>query len=66
MRMVVAMLFFFFQAEDGIRDTSVTGFQTCALPIYWFEPEEDIYWGPEAEWLLASGNDKSRYSGQRE
>src|SRR5437763_16925817 len=28
------MSFFFFQAEDGIRDTSVTGVQTCALPIY--------------------------------
>src|SRR5437764_6785399 len=28
------LLFFFFQAEDGIRDTSVTGVQTCALPIY--------------------------------
>src|SRR5437764_10613241 len=27
-------VFFFFQAEDGIRDTSVTGVQTCALPIY--------------------------------
>src|SRR5437764_10230430 len=27
------MLFFFLQAEDGIRDTSVTGVQTCALPI---------------------------------
>src|SRR5437762_5991969 len=26
-------LLFFFQAEDGIRDTSVTGVQTCALPI---------------------------------
>src|SRR5437879_4500267 len=25
---------FFFKAEDGIRDTSVTGVQTCALPIY--------------------------------
>src|SRR5215210_8473868 len=25
--------FFFFQAEDGIRATSVTGVQTCALPI---------------------------------
>src|SRR5260370_23822955 len=25
--------FFFFQAEDGIRDSSVTGVQTCALPI---------------------------------
>src|SRR5207237_2322555 len=26
--------FFFFQAEDGIRDSSVTGVQTCALPIW--------------------------------
>src|SRR5687767_16008707 len=28
------MLFFFFQAEDGIRDKLVTGVQTCALPIF--------------------------------
>src|SRR3989441_773680 len=27
-------VFFFFQAEDGIRDKLVTGVQTCALPIY--------------------------------
>src|SRR2546430_3788865 len=27
-------VFFFFQAEDGIRDLTVTGVQTCALPIY--------------------------------
>src|SRR2546426_3500401 len=27
------MIFFFFQAEDGIRDYKVTGVQTCALPI---------------------------------
>src|SRR6266542_2490671 len=27
------MFFFFFQAEDGIRDATVTGVQTCALPI---------------------------------
>src|SRR5437773_11432783 len=27
------MSFFFFQAEDGIRDRDVTGVQTCALPI---------------------------------
>src|SRR2546422_2370615 len=27
-------IFFFFQAEDGIRDVAVTGVQTCALPIY--------------------------------
>src|SRR2546427_3116248 len=27
------VIFFFFQAEDGIRDLTVTGVQTCALPI---------------------------------
>src|SRR5690554_891971 len=34
--------FFFFQAEDGIRDADVTGVQTCALPISlsgYFHPE---------------------------
>src|SRR6266404_7207326 len=31
---MVFMFFFFFQAEDGIRDKLVTGVQTCALPIY--------------------------------
>src|SRR2546430_10748806 len=30
---VSAVSFFFFQAEDGIRDLTVTGVQTCALPI---------------------------------
>src|SRR3989454_4895566 len=29
----IVFLFFFFQAEDGIRDYKVTGVQTCALPI---------------------------------
>src|SRR5256886_12355241 len=29
------MIIFFFQAEDGIRDLTVTGVQTCALPIFW-------------------------------
>src|SRR5207249_8591468 len=29
----VSIVFFFFQAEDGIRDRNVTGVQTCALPI---------------------------------
>src|SRR5467141_4310095 len=31
--MCLYCFFFFFQAEDGIRDSSVTGVQTCALPI---------------------------------
>src|SRR5436309_10555271 len=30
---IYAIVFFFFQAEDGIRDFHVTGVQTCALPI---------------------------------
>src|SRR2546430_2948078 len=33
-RQQFALLLFFFQAEDGIRDLTVTGVQTCALPIY--------------------------------
>src|SRR2546426_6563846 len=32
------MFFFFFQAEDGIRDYKVTGVQTCALPISRYLP----------------------------
>src|SRR5258708_7338781 len=34
------VFFFFFQAEDGIRDDLVTGVQTCALPIYGRRPAE--------------------------
>src|SRR2546429_9619112 len=30
---ILCFFFFFFQAEDGIRDVAVTGVQTCALPI---------------------------------
>src|SRR2546430_5574217 len=33
MLLVGGLFFFFFQAEDGIRDLTVTGVQTCALPI---------------------------------
>ena len=32
-------VFFFFQAEDGIRDVAVTGVQTCALPICAYHAE---------------------------
>src|SRR5690606_39959391 len=31
---IVWFFYFFFQAEDGIRDFHVTGVQTCALPIF--------------------------------
>src|SRR5260370_27311144 len=39
---------FFFQAEDGIRDSSVTGVQTCALPI-WVSP---VASSTSLNWLL--------------
>src|SRR5690554_1464029 len=38
---MVVMVFFFFQAEDGIRDADVTGVQTCALPIWLGNPLDD-------------------------
>src|SRR3712207_9514246 len=56
--------FFFFQAEDGIRDIGVTGVQTCALPIYTLRRRREIVefnpethagagGGPEADALRA-------------
>src|SRR5256885_1500927 len=52
--------FFFFQAEDGIRDYKVTGVQTCALPISLRfveqEPKARVFamgenaWHDESEW----------------
>src|SRR2546430_9049988 len=41
-RHVGVLLFFFFQAEDGIRDLTVTGVQTCALPIYIYNAEQQL------------------------
>src|SRR5205809_886728 len=38
-----ALYFFFFQAEDGIRDVAVTGVQTCALPISLAPDEDGVY-----------------------
>src|SRR5205809_5335282 len=37
-------LYFFFQAEDGIRDVAVTGVQTCALPIWRFTGRRRAAW----------------------
>src|SRR5256886_5690364 len=36
-------VFFFFQAEDGIRDLTVTGVQTCALPILPLAARSDLF-----------------------
>src|SRR2546430_14900759 len=40
--MYLFYFFFFFQAEDGIRDLTVTGVQTCALPIYHDDGRADL------------------------
>src|SRR6266403_5930701 len=37
------LFFFFFQAEDGIRDLYVTGVQTCALPISGRGPSDKVF-----------------------
>ena len=63
---LLGFFFFFFQAEDGIRDTSVTGVQTCALPIctpdlnfciealgeYWIELKSLEDWPKRASTLV--------------
>src|SRR5207253_8028440 len=56
------LLFFFFQAEDGIRDGHVTGVQTCALPILpGQKAETDLSWqdwslpmaiSPDGKWVF--------------
>src|SRR5207244_7047119 len=42
----IDLSFFFFQAEDGIRDDLVTGVQTCALPISQSRPATVPCWAP--------------------
>src|SRR5437870_12900041 len=42
--MGVFIFFFFFQAEDGIRDGHVTGVQTCALPIFFDKETGVLLW----------------------
>src|SRR5947209_18230711 len=52
----VVPLYFFFQAEDGIRDIGVTGVQTCALPI--FAGGQDDRGGSVIAFDLATGKEK--------
>src|SRR5207247_8366861 len=56
----LSIFFFFFQAEDGIRDPLVTGVQTCALPISLHgERDEEHQFGvtiPFHGWTLDAGN----------
>src|SRR5260370_6299749 len=51
---------FFFQAEDGIRDSSVTGVQTCALPI--LRERKECALGLLRE-ILAQGQNRGEVSG---
>src|SRR2546426_1841787 len=50
----VRLFFFFFQAEDGIRDYKVTGVQTCALPIWRrkYDRSEKLMRFSTHDWLL--------------
>src|SRR3989449_6977698 len=50
----MTFFFFFFQAEDGIRDVAVTGVQTCALPI--LLPEALSQLGPGVTWYDVDGD----------
>jgi len=51
------IIFFFFQAEDGIRDRRVTGVQTCALPIWSIWPVPDRYMAlTAAGWMATPPN----------
>src|SRR5689334_24715294 len=58
----LGVVLFFFQAEDGIRDGTVTGVQTCALPIWKLEREGSIdlsgtvYYRQVAETGFVSGS----------
>src|SRR2546426_6799832 len=50
---VIICFFFFFQAEDGIRDYKVTGVQTCALPISSMSDALDFAFGKIGRTLAA-------------
>src|SRR5260221_11645592 len=53
-RSITKTRWFFFQAEDGIRDHCVTGVQTCALPICTWSPSAEGH--AQADFLLALGD----------
>src|SRR2546430_14453755 len=55
---------FFFQAEDGIRDLTVTGVQTCALPIYGKGMQTGLQDAGNLGWKLAA-EIHTHSSGQR-
>src|SRR3712207_9535489 len=57
-------MYFFFQAEDGIRDIGVTGVQTCALPI-WPPPRRPVG-GPLGQLLDHPGRVAQRHDVRRQ
>src|SRR3712207_9321500 len=58
------MVFFFFQAEDGIRDIGVTGVQTCALPISPIERPitEQRVWSLTEDSMITMGYKSQRFN----
>src|SRR2546430_13372534 len=65
-RMAIEIALFFFQAEDGIRDLTVTGVQTCALPIWKGGAEETkrlLAWDGHAWRRLAESEKLTLLSG---
>src|SRR2546422_4564792 len=57
------LFFFFFQAEDGIRDVAVTRVQTCALPILWVTPVQVNHTVPTTGFIIHDGSSGLIYSG---
>ena len=51
-------MFFFFQAEDGIRDVAVTGVQTCALPILCYHINNVT----QEEWIKQVGEEIRKHT----
>src|SRR5207248_3738405 len=58
---VYNLIVFFFQAEDGIRDRTVTGVQTCALPILSAERRKEQQWH-----LARKSKNAQQYGGMRQ
>src|SRR5204862_4497216 len=62
---IFVVFFFFFQAEDGIRDLYVTGVQTCALPILIRNPASHAHFaGAQDSAIRALRKSFGRSSGQ--
>src|SRR5205809_8027964 len=53
-------MYFFFQAEDGIRDVAVTGVQTCALPIWKNRPSFPLATTDGSSWSSGAGTVAAR------